>query len=73
MKQATLSQLRLRHDLTYLDLWQVSGLPAETLSVLWHDLPVSQDAAQIALDEFNRLAQTRYTLADLNFSRKESE
>jgi hypothetical protein len=72
VKQATLSQLRLRHDLTYLDLWQVSGLPAGVLYLLWHDLPVSRDAAHTALDEFNRLAQTRYTLADLSFWEKET-
>lgn len=48
---------------TLLDIWQGgTKLDANTLSILWNHYPVSREAAELALSEYNEIFHTRYIL-----------
>jgi hypothetical protein len=62
-KKPTYRDLWYEQKATLLDIWQGgTKLDANTLSILWNHYPISKEAAELALREYNERFHTRYTL-----------
>lgn len=61
-KKPTYRELWYNQGAILLDVWEGGTmLDANTLSVLWNHYPVSKEAAELALREYNELFRTQYT------------
>jgi hypothetical protein len=62
-KKPTYRDLWHEQQATLLDIWQGgTKLDANSLSILWNYYPVSKEAAELALSEYNEIFHTQYTL-----------
>lgn len=62
-KKPTYREIWYDQKCTLMDIWQGgTKLDANALSVLWNHYPVSKEAAELALQEYNQLFGTSYTL-----------